>query len=345
MKKTLKILIITLITVLTTVLTLSMCACTEKEKEPEAATTLRFSAPEGTPALAILRLPKDNQSLVDKNINYEIVSPSNIAAEMSAKKSDLVIMPVNAGATLIKQGADYKLASIAVDGSLYMVGRKEQAGEIAVEDILGKKIACIGKTGVPGLVFRYVMAKNNVTVKEDGEVSAENREVLVQYVADGTQARTLLLNPESGVDFAVVGEPAATNFMNAAPLKLNAKMNMQAAYKAACNNAAETYPQAGLFVKTALASDSNFMTALFSALEASKNWMTSNPTEVDAFAKANLYESAAFPAASLTNCAVNAKRIDESGKSEVITFLKNVAPKNANGDVNDWDSLKETLFY
>lgn len=344
MKKTLKIFVLVLIAVLAAALTLSMFACADKENDTEEATTLRFTAPEGTPALAILRLPEDNKTLVGRNMTYEIVAPSNIAAEMSAKKSDLVIMPVNAGATLIKQGADYKLVSIAVDGSLYMVGRKEQAGEINIDDILGKKIACIGKTGVPGLVFRYVMAKNNVTVKEEGEVNAANREVLVQYVADGTQARTLLLNSEAGVDFAVVGEPAATNFLNAAPLKLNAKMNMQDAYKAACNNAADTYPQAGLFVKSSLASDANFMTALYSALKASKDWITANPDEVDAFAKAHLYESAAFPKASLTNCAVNAEKIDETGKTEVITFLKNVAPKSANGDVNDWENLKDKLF-
>ena len=104
----------------------SCIGCEEKDNSEEK--TLRFTAPEGTPALAILRLPVDNKTIGENNIEYEIVSPSNIAAEMSAGKSDLVIMPVNAGATLIKQGADYKLVSIAVDGSLYMIGRTEEGG-------------------------------------------------------------------------------------------------------------------------------------------------------------------------------------------------------------------------
>ncbi len=132
----------------------------------DSKTSYRFTAPEGTPALAILRLPVDNTSIAGKNMEYEIVSPSNIAAEMSAGKSDLVIMPVNAGANLIRQGANYTLVSVAVDGSLYMIGRTANGGTITMDDINGKKIACIGKTGVPGLIFRYVMQQNGFTIEE-----------------------------------------------------------------------------------------------------------------------------------------------------------------------------------
>ena len=73
-------------------------------------------------------------------------------------------MPVNAGAKFISNGADYKLVSIAVDGSLYMVGNTEKGGQITFDDIVGKKIACIGQTGVPGLIFRYVMQKNGIEI-------------------------------------------------------------------------------------------------------------------------------------------------------------------------------------
>ncbi len=127
---------------------------------------LRFSAPEGTPALAMLTLASNGKQIGGKNVTYEAVSPSNIASEMAAGKSDIVIMPVNAGANLIRQGKDYKLVSVAVDGSLYMVGNTENGGEISFDDLVGKKIACIGKTGVPGLVFRYVMSANGFTLRD-----------------------------------------------------------------------------------------------------------------------------------------------------------------------------------
>ncbi len=129
---------------------------------------LRFSAPEGTPALAMLTLATNNQKINGKTVEYEVVSPSNIASEMAAGKSDIVIMPVNAGANLIRQGKDYKLVSVAVDGSLYMVGNTADGGEISFGDLVGKKIACIGKSATPGLVFRYVMKANGITLEDIG---------------------------------------------------------------------------------------------------------------------------------------------------------------------------------
>lgn len=125
---------------------------------------IRFSAPEGTPALAMLTLASNQKQIGAHEVEYAVVNPANIASEMASGNSDLVIMPVNAGAKLISNGADYKLVSIAVDGSLYMVGNTEKGGQITFDDIVGKKIACIGQTGVPGLIFRYVMQKNGIEI-------------------------------------------------------------------------------------------------------------------------------------------------------------------------------------
>lgn len=296
-------------------------------------TTLRFAAPEGTPALAIAKLVTDNKTLDGNNMEYAVVSPSLIAAEMSGSKADLVIMPVNGGANLINQGADYKLVSIAVNGSLYLVGKSDTAKKLTIADIKGKKIACIGKTGTPGLVFRFVMNKNGVAMVDDVKnVTADN--VYVQYVADGNAAKTLLAN--GTVDFAVVGEPAATAFKGAIGCK--AQMNMQDAYAAVAGGEVTTYPQAGLFVKTALSKDAEFMTALFAALDASKTWVNANASEVDAFMKANVYESAVFPAAAIPNCAIDVTKLTDAHKAAIVAFLKNIMPKNAAGTDIDWDN-------
>lgn len=283
--------------------------------------TLTFAAPEGTPALAIARLITDNKSISGKNVNYKIVNPSNIAKEMQAGLSDLVIMPVNAGATLINKGADYKLVSVAVDGSLYLVGKSEKEKPLTINDIKGKKIACIGKTGTPGLVFRYIMKMNNIEVVEEKEkLTSDN--VFVQYVTDGNLARTAVEKEKDGVDFAVVGEPAATTFK--IKFGFNAQMDLQAEYKKVSGK--ETYPQAGIFVKSSLASDAAFMDALFTALKASKEWVKNNPQSVNDFMKANAYESAAFPAPSIAECNVNAEKLTAEKKAEILAFLKNLAP-------------------
>lgn len=287
--------------------------------------TLTFAAPEGTPALAIARLITDNKSISGKNVNYKIVNPSNIAKEMQAGLSDLVIMPVNAGATLINKGADYKLVSVAVDGSLYLVGKSETATTLTIDDIKGKRIACIGQQGVPGLVFRYILKENNINIVDSPENVSENS-VYVQYAGDGLQAKTAVEN--KSVDYAVVGEPAATTFKTKG---FNAQMDLQAEYKKVSGK--ETYPQAGIFVKSSLASDAAFMDALFAALKASKEWVKNNPQSVNDFMKANAYESAAFPAPSIAKCNVNAEKLTAEKKAEVLAFLKNLAP-----GVN-WDTV------
>lgn len=292
--------------------------------------TLTFAAPEGTPALAIARLITDNKSISGKNVNYKIVNPSNIAKEMQAGLSDLVIMPVNAGATLINKGADYKLVSVAVDGSLYLVGKSDTATTVTttltIDDIKGKKIACIGQQGVPGLVFRYILKENNISIVDDVK-NLNDTNVYVQYASDGTQARAAVEN--KSVDYAVVGEPAATTFK--IKFGFNAQMDLQAEYKKVSGK--ETYPQAGIFVKSSLASDAAFMDALFAALKASKEWVKNNPQSVNDFMKANAYESAAFPAPSIAKCNVNAEKLTAEKKAEVLAFLKNLAP-----GVN-WDTV------
>lgn len=292
--------------------------------------TLTFAAPEGTPALAIARLITDNKSISGKNVNYKIVNPSNIAKEMQAGLSDLVIMPVNAGATLINKGADYKLVSVAVDGSIYLVGKSETATTatttLTIDDIKGKKIACIGQQGVPGLVFRYILKENNISIVDDVK-NLNDTNVYVQYASDGTQARAAVEN--KSVDYAVVGEPAATTFK--IKFGFNAQMDLQAEYKKVSGK--ETYPQAGIFVKSSLASDAAFMDALFTALKASKEWVKNNPQSVNDFMKANAYESAAFPAPSIAKCNVNAEKLTAEKKAEVLAFLKNLAPGV------DWDTV------
>lgn len=284
---------------------------------------LTFAAPEGTPALAIARLITDNKSISGKNVNYKIVNPSNIAKEMQAGLSDLVIMPVNAGATLINKGADYKLVSVAVDGSLYLVGKSDTATTatttLTIDDIKGKKIACIGQQGVPGLVFRYILKENNINIVDDVK-NLNDTNVYVQYAGDGLQAKTAVEN--KSVDYAVVGEPAATTFK--IKFGFNAQMDLQTEYKKVSGK--ETYPQAGIFVKSSLASDAAFMDALFAALKASKEWVKNNPQSVNDFMKANAYESAAFPTPSIAKCNVNAEKLTAEKKAEILAFLKNLAP-------------------
>lgn len=337
MKNTKKIIAVVAMLAMVAVACFALVACGEKPGDKDIIENVTFSAPEGTPALAMLRLATDNAKIGDISVTYKVVKPANIAAEMSAKTSDIVIMPVNGGANLIRQGAGYKLVSIAVDGSLYMVGNTEKGGEISIDDIKGKKIACIGQTGVPGLVFRYVLSANGIAIVDENTAPSENQ-VSVRYAADGTAAVQLLQGGQ--VDFMVVGEPAAT--AQSKRLKLNAEMNLQSEYAKA--SGASNYPQAGLFVSERLYSNEKFMNELFDALAASKTWVSGHKADVTSFAQTNLYESANFPAIAIDRCALNATRLDDVQKAQVITFLEKVMPKDAKGNDIDWQSAKSLIF-
>ena len=337
MKNTKKIIAVVAMLAMVAVACFALVACGEKPGDKDIIENVTFSAPEGTPALAMLRLATDNAKIGDISVTYKVVKPANIAAEMSAKTSDIVIMPVNGGANLIRQGAGYKLVGIAVDGSLYMVGNTEKGGEISIDDIKGKKVACIGQTGVPGLVFRYILSANGIAIVDENTAPSENQ-VSVRYAPDGAAAAQLLQGGQ--VDFMVVGEPAAT--AQSKRLKLNAEMNLQSEYAKA--SGASNYPQAGLFVSERLYSNEKFMNELFDALAASKTWVSGHKADVTSFAQTNLYESANFPAIAIERCALNATRLDDVQKAQVITFLEKVMPKDAKGNDIDWQSAKSLIF-
>lgn len=316
-----------------------LCMCFTSCNNRHEEKTLRFAVPEGTPALTIARLPYDNKKINENNMEYAIVNPSNIAAEMSGEKADLIIMPINAGANLIRMGAKYKLIGIAVKGSLFIVGKSEEKSENNIENILGKKIACIGKNGVPGLVFRYIMQKKGITIIESGTPNIDNNEIFVQYVADANAAKTLMAN--GSVDLAVVGEPAATILKSA--LKCNVEIDLQFEYSK-CNHGIHDYPQAGLFIKQELSSNKAFSEALFSALKNNKEWVMKNTSNVTDFCKTYLYKSANFPATSIPRCALYAEALSENDKIELLSFLESVSPKDAQNNSINWQNLKELLF-
>ena len=156
MKKFARIFAIAAMIAIICAVSIGFAGCNDKKYD------LRVAAPEGTPALAICRLTTDNKTIAGKKMKYDVVNADNISAEMRYQKADIIIMPVNGGANIIRQSAEvnYKLVSVAVNGSLFMIGKKDGGNVINFDDIRGKKIACIGEQGVPGLIFRYLMSKN-----------------------------------------------------------------------------------------------------------------------------------------------------------------------------------------
>lgn len=343
MKKASKTLIVLFVVAVIAMLSIGLVACNDDDDYTARTEgqVIRFTAPEGTPALAMLRLKTDNPTLDGTTMQYEVVKAQFISVEMTDKRSDVLIMPINAGAKLINSDKtnDYKLVSVAVEGSLFVIGKKSGGNVLTFDDIKGKKVACIGQNNVPGLTFEYILKNNGIDVIYSGEPNGN--QVLIQYVGNAAQASTAYEGEK--VSFMVVGEPDATVYKGR--YNLNAEMNLQQQYSLVNPEVnGDSYPQAGLFVRAALAKDKKFMNALFDALDRSEDWIDEHASEVTAFAQQHLYPNADFPAASLPRCAIECDRLDGEDQNEIIAFLKNIMPTDSMGNVIDWDGLKSRLF-
>lgn len=90
----------------------ALVACGEKPGDKDIIENVTFSAPEGTPALAMLRLATDNAKIGDISVTYKVVKPANIAAEMSAKRAISSSCPSTAAQTLLDKEQDTNLSAL-----------------------------------------------------------------------------------------------------------------------------------------------------------------------------------------------------------------------------------------
>ena len=293
--------------------------------------SLRFVMPDGTPALAALSFLGETKDIGGYKVTTEIVASTSIQTEIGGGKADVIIAPTNAGANLINKGADYKLVSVAVEGSLYLIGKPEKVDgntTINIDDLKGKKIASIGQNNTPDKVFKYIIDNTDgVTYDDTNDVItfSDGQTAIIEWCADGPAAKVALMRENSPCDFAIVGEPAATAFGTANGGGFSARMDLQALYKAINGNDAN-YPQASLFVKTSLTKDAEFMAALLKALEDSRNWVIANPTEVTATIQAK-GSTTTFPAPSIPRCAIVVNKADNTATQQaIITYLNLMIP-------------------
>ena len=95
-KKILSIIVVLLIGSLA-LFTVVGCNDTNTEGEP---ITINVCVPDGSPAIAIAKLVKDNPTFDGYKINYEVVTGSEgIGARLASGEATIAIAPTNAGAT------------------------------------------------------------------------------------------------------------------------------------------------------------------------------------------------------------------------------------------------------
>ena len=327
-----KKIVISLVAVLLTLSLFAFVACDKPadDNTPTSKGTLTFVMPDGTPALAAAKLLGTTE-IGGYTVNTEIVAANTIQTQIGGEKADIVIAPTNAGAALIKQGAPYKLVSVAVEGSLYLIGSPSKVGgesTIVFNDLKGKRIASIGQNNTPDKVFKYIV-DNTVGLTYDDEndkiIFEDGAEAQIEWCADGPAAKVALMRENNPCDFAIVGEPAATAFGTANGGGFSARMDLQALYRG-IGNKMINFPQASLFVKTELTTDTEFMSALFKALEDSKAWVVANPADVTALLQEK-GSTSTFPAPSIPRCSIVVTKVNNNAVREsIVTYLGLMVP-------------------
>ena len=305
MKKA-KILTIVLVIVLAaTVFAFAGCNNTDTDN------SLRIAMPDGTPCLAMANLFDGNKNLAGYKLDMNVVSANLIGNEVLSGKADIAIMPTNAFAQLYNKGVDYQIITSNIFGVLYIIGNPETAFDLS--NLTGKIVSSIGKTNTPEYVFKKILDYYQIPYVESAK--AVEGKVAISYVDDGSQAIQAVKTGDA--QYAIVGEPAVTN---AASKGLVNHYDLQEGWSIATGGSSK-YPQASLVMKSSLAKDKKFVTALVEKLYENLEYLKDEENLANLTSLFAEYGSATtFPAASIANCNVDVKWAYDI-KDEMKTYL------------------------
>ena len=220
-------------------------------------------------------------------------------------------MPVNVAAKLYNAGQDIKLLSVNVFGILYMVGKTEFA---AMSELKGKVVVTIGKGGTPDLSLKYVLKANGIEYA-DSETALEGK-VAINYVNAPTEANQLVKSGKA--DYAILGEPAATNACNKLGFKI--VMDIQKEWNAVVGENAFT--QAGIVVGKKIYSDEKFCSDLVAKLQNNAEYTKEHAAEVkEVIASKGSALTVDFTADIIERCNLGCKRASEN-KEAIENYFK-----------------------
>lgn len=272
--------------------------------------------PDGAPALAIAQLMSYNADF-GKNVEYRVVSSDEIASQVTykdkAKNADLCVLPVNAASKLLGDGQKYKMLGTVTHGNLYIVASTDKptlTRDNFKDLVTGKKVGVVNISAFPGAVSKLLIDKYDVATIRLEAVTAN-----------------LVTGVDSGCDYFVIPEPAATTKINVAALNLKMAGSLQDLYGEG------GYPQAVLVAKNSLIeSEPEFIARFTGAMESAASWLLQDSVSAQmicdavksgyadpenttpAFSPANLSKNI------IENCAVSFEK-SAACKEKVIKFL------------------------
>lgn len=129
--------------------------------------TIKVACPDGAPAIAISKLIADNDQLgTGKTVEYNIVAPTQLGAQMATGASDIILMPLNGATKVYNKNASDPFVCVAVitHGNFYIMSTEQ----LTIDDLKDKQIAVPNMNAVPDWTIRKVLLNHGYQINVIG---------------------------------------------------------------------------------------------------------------------------------------------------------------------------------
>lgn len=175
--------------------------------------TVKFTSPNGLPALSVVKMINDNKEISGKKIEYKLEKISeSLVMNFLKKESDIGIVPSNLAGQLHNKNLNYKIIGTVGWGSFYVISRENLED---IKDLKGKEIYTIGKGLTPDIMLQTILEENGINPAKD---------LKINYLSGGNELAPLYLAGK--VNIAMVSEPVLSKIMSKDnKTKINFNMN------------------------------------------------------------------------------------------------------------------------
>lgn len=223
---------------------------------------LSIITPSGAPAIGIADIAYNQKEEYDLEMNK---TADVLQASFLAQDKDVIIAPINLGATMYNKTGNYVLASVITWGNLYIASRLEN---FTIQSLTDKDVVFFGQKTINQYIVEKVLEYNNV------------KPANITYLADTklTQAQ-LISNPEA---IALVAEPV----LSVAKSKVDniTAISVQDLYSEMTNSG--SYPQAACFIKkTTIEEHKKVVKNFLDNLEESVNKVSADTSTIAGYAE------------------------------------------------------------
>ena len=278
---------------LSLLLTLTSCG-------PKDDYKLTIVSPSGAPAIAIADLAYNSS----EEYNFELNKDATILqASFIGNQTDVIIAPINLGATMYNKNGNYLLAAMLTWGNLYFASRIEN---FTLETMNDKDVVFFGQGTINQYVVESVLDYKNIEPKS------------ITYLAATNLTQAQLISNENTI--ALVAEPALSVAKN--KIEGITSISVQDLYAEMTNSG--SYPQAGCFVrKQTIEEHKGVVDTFIKKLESSANKTAKKTEEIAGYAEELQFGGTkAVLTNAIPNCNIDFVKAVDS-KTQVETLFAN----------------------